>query len=153
MTGCKETRNLLSRAGFGSSYTNVCQETKKHADDGGNDSNFALATIPKGQPTHIFIDNSDGRQQTLTRLEAIHDMKSTIYVPKLVTHPAEDTNAESFTENICVEFSRKIQSPSLHDISNEHTSKVHLFRERDNTESYRIGTRSELPSLKDNNID
>ena len=153
MTGCKETTNVLSRAGFGSSYANVCQETKKLADDGGYDSSFALATIPKGQPTHVTIDNSDGRQQTLTRLEAIHDTKSTIYVPKLVTHPAEDTNAESFTENICVEFSRKIQSPSLHDISNEHTSKVHLFRERDNTESYRIGTRSELPSLKDNNID
>ena len=106
MTGCKETTNLLSRAVFGSSYTNVCRETKKLADDARNDSSFALATIPKGQPTHVNINNSDSRQQTLTGLATTHHTNSTIFVPKLVTHPAEDANTESSTEN--VESSRRV---------------------------------------------
>ena len=106
MTGCKETTNLLSRVVFGSSYTNVCRETKKLADDARNDSSFALATIPKGQPTHVNINNSDSRQQTLTGLATTHHTNSTIFVPKLVTHPAEDANTESSTEN--VESSRRV---------------------------------------------
>ena len=62
MTGCKETENPLSRAGFDSSCTNVSLETKKLSDDARNDSIFAPSTIPKGQPTHVTIDNSDGPQ-------------------------------------------------------------------------------------------
>ena len=46
MTGCKETKNPLSRAGFDSSYTDVCLETKKLSDDARNDSSFAPSTIP-----------------------------------------------------------------------------------------------------------
>ena len=51
-----------------------------------------------------------------------------------------------------VESSRGIESPSSHNISNEHASNIHLFRERDDTKTYRIVTRSELPSLTENNI-
>ena len=47
MTRCKEATNLLSRADFGSTYTNVCREMKKLADNGRNDSSFASAMIPK----------------------------------------------------------------------------------------------------------
>ena len=152
MTGCKETMNLLSRAGFGSSYTNVCSETKKLADDARNYSSFAPATISKGQLKHVTNDNSDRRQQTLTGLATTHYTNSTIYVPKLVTTPAEDANAESSNENTDIESSREIETPSSHDISNEHASNIHLFRERDDTKSYRIGTRSEPPFLTENNI-
>ena len=52
-----------------------------------------------------------------------------------------------------IESSRGIESPSSHNISNEHASNIHLFRERDDTKTYRIATRSELPSLTENNID
>ena len=58
-TGWKEVTNPLSCAGFSSSNTNVCQEMKKLADDARNAS-LAPATIPKGQPTHITIDNLEG---------------------------------------------------------------------------------------------
>lgn len=34
--------------------------------------------IPKGQQTHITIDNSDNRQQTLTRLATTPHKNSTI---------------------------------------------------------------------------
>ena len=78
ITRCKETTNVLSRAGFGSSYTNVCREI---ANDARNYSSHGPATIPKGQPTHVTIDNSDCRQQTLTQLAAAHHTTSTIYVP------------------------------------------------------------------------
>ena len=152
MTGCKETMNLLSRAGFGSSYTNACWETKKLADDARNNSSFAPATIPKGQPTDITIDNSDGCQQTLTGLATTHHTNLTLSVPKLVIHLAEDANAKSSTENMSMKSSREIETLSSHDISNEHASKVHLFCERDGTKSYRIGTRSKLPSLTKKSI-
>ena len=114
MTGYKETTNILSRAGFVSWYTNVYRETKKLADDARNYSSFTPATIPKEQPTHVTIDKSDSRQQTLTRLATIHHTNSTIYVPKLVTHPTENANAESSTENMDIESSREIRTtPSL----------------------------------------
>ena len=75
-------------------------------------------------------------------------MNSTIHVPKLVIHPTEDANAKSSTENMDVESSREIEPPSSH----ENASKVHLFRKRDDKKSYRIGVRSEPPSLTENNI-
>lgn len=147
MTRCKETTNLLSRAGFGSSYTNARPEIKKLAENARNNSSFCPATIPKGQATHVTADNSDGRQQTLTRLVTSHHTNSTMYVPKLITHSTEETNAELSTENMDLEFSRGIEFPSSHDISNEHGSKVHLLRERDDTKSYRIGKKLEPPTL------
>ena len=152
MTGCKETTNLLSCAGIGSSYTTVSREMKKLADDARNNSSLAPATIPRGQPTHITIDKSDVRQQTSIGLARTHHANSTIYVPKLVTHPAEDANTESSAENIDLESSKGIESSSSHDISNEHASKVHLFRKRDDKKSYGIGTRSEPPSSTENSI-
>ena len=82
------------------------------------------------QPTHVNVNNSDSRQKTLTGFTTTHYTNSTIYLPKLVTHSAEDANVESSTENMDVESSRGIESPSLHDISHEHASKVHLLGER-----------------------
>ena len=94
-----------------------------------NDSSLAPSTIPKGQPTHVTIDNSDGHQQTLTRLAATHHTNSTIYVPKFVTHPTEDMNAEPSTENMDIESSREIETPSSsHDISNEQASSSFVSR-------------------------
>ena len=61
MTGYKEAANILSRAGFVSSYTNVYRETKKPGDDARNYSSFTPVTIPKEQPTHVTIDKFDGR--------------------------------------------------------------------------------------------
>ena len=121
MIGCKKTTNLLGRADFDSyiqPYYDSCRGTKKLADDARNDPSFTPEIIPKEQPTHVTIDNSDGRQQTLTGLATTHHTNSTMYVPKFVTHPAEDANAESSTENMDVKSSRGLESTSSHDISN-----------------------------------
>ena len=99
-----------------------------------------------GQTMHVIIDTSDGRQETLTRLATTHHMNFKIYVPKLVPHPAKDANAESSTENMHVESSRRIESPSSHNISWKDVSKIHFFCERPDTNRYRIGTRSEPSS-------
>ena len=106
MTGYKETKNLLSRAGFSSSNINVYREPKKLADDARNDTSFATAAIPKEQTTHVTIDISDGRQQTLTTHARTYHTNSTIYCAcKKVGHLTEDTNAESSAENMDVEGS------------------------------------------------
>ena len=76
-----------------------------------------------------------------------------MYVPKLITLSAEETNAEFATENMDLESSRGIESPSSHDVSNEHGSKLHLLHERDDTKSYRIGKRLEPPTLTEKNVD
>ena len=52
-----------------------------------------------------------------------------ICVSKLVTHAAEDANAESSTKSMNVEPSREIQSPSSNGTTNEGASKVHLFQD------------------------
>ena len=41
-----------------------------------------VLNISKGQPTHITIDNSNERQQTLTGLDTTHHTNATVYVPK-----------------------------------------------------------------------
>ena len=121
-----------TRTGFPSA---LFRETKKLAGDARNDSSLAPATIPKVQPKHVNINNSDNRQQTLAGLATTHHTILTVYLLKLVTHSVENANVESSNENMDLESSRGIESPSLHDINNEHASKVHLFRERDDTKS------------------
>ena len=47
-----------------------------------NNVNLAPKNISKGQPAHIAIDNSDGRQQTLTGLDTTHHTNATAYNSK-----------------------------------------------------------------------
>ena len=83
---------------------------------------LAPYTIPKKQPTHVTIDNSDGRQQTLTGLATTHHTNSTIYVPKIIN---DYGTQESLSEYL--------ESPSLIDCPvNAYSSKDHLYRERSN---------------------
>ena len=47
-----------------------------------NNVNLPPKNISKGQPAHIAIDNSDGRQQTLTGSDTTHHTNATVYNPK-----------------------------------------------------------------------
>ena len=96
---------------------------------------------------HITIKNSEGRQQTFTGFATTHYTNYTCQNWLLILR---DKNAESFTKNMNVESSRGIKSLSSHDISNEHSSKVPLFQEREDAKSYKIGTRSEPPPFNSN---
>ena len=78
---------LLHRRGVGISYTDVLKQIKRFCFDTQNSCNLVPKNISKGQPTHVTIDNSDGRQQTLTGLATTHHSNATIYVPKIQSLP------------------------------------------------------------------
>ena len=61
----------------------VLKKIKHFSFDIQNFSNVVPKNIPKGQPTHVTIDNSSGRQQTLTGLATTHHKNATIYVCKI----------------------------------------------------------------------
>ena len=84
MTGFKQMTNLLSRADFGSSYTNVSQETKQmHAR---NESSLAQATFLKRRPTHAPLITPTVACKLLKVLATTHHTNLTIYVPKSVNN-------------------------------------------------------------------
>ena len=78
---------LLHRRGAGISYIYVLKQIKRFCFDTQNSCNLVPKIISKGQPTHVTIDNSDGRQQTLTGLATTHHSNATIYVPKIQSLP------------------------------------------------------------------
>ena len=47
-----------------------------------NNINVAPKNTSKGQSTHITIDNSEGRQQTLAGLDTTHHTNTSVYNPK-----------------------------------------------------------------------
>ena len=127
----------MHRTGVGLSYTDVMRQNKRFCEDTRKDSKIAPSTIPKKQPTHVTIDNSDGRQQTLTGLATTRHTYSTIYVPKIIN---DYGTQESLSEYL--------ESPSLIDCPiNAYSLKDHLYRERSNLNDYKIWTRSEPPIL------
>ena len=81
-SGSKEAIKLLHRSGAGISCNDVTKQLKSVSAEVQNNVNLAPKYISKGQPTHITIDNSDGRQQTLTSLAKAHHTNATVYNPK-----------------------------------------------------------------------
>ena len=69
------------------SYTDVLKQIKHFFFDSQNSSNLVTRNIPKGQQTHMTIDKSDDRQQTLTGLGTTHHTNATIYVPNIQSLP------------------------------------------------------------------
>lgn len=123
--GSKEAVNLLHRSGSGISYTDVMRETKILAQDTRHDSKISPATIPKGKPTHVTIDNSDGRQQTLTGLATTHHTNSTVYAPSI----SIASNINSFVMNTTT-------GPEMQDDLSP--SKEKILRRRDCVNDYKL---------------
>ena len=82
LTASKETIKLLHRSGADISYDDVTKQIKSFSTETQNNVNLAPKNISKGQPIHITIDKSDGRQQTLTGLDTTHRTNATAYNPK-----------------------------------------------------------------------
>ena len=95
VTGSKVSVKLLHRTGTGTSYTDVFEQIKCFSFVTQNSSNLVPKNIPKGQPAHVTIDNSDGRQQTVTGLTTTHHTNATIYVPEIQSLP----DATNFQQN------------------------------------------------------
>ena len=144
LTVSKESINLLARSGAGITYTDVMRQSKTFAEDTKNDSNVAPNSIPKGQPTRVTIDNSDGRQQIITGLSTTHHTNSTIYAPRLVTN--FDINY-THSENRAHTSMDETPNAVIENKENLSPLKLHLYRERHNYKDYKIGTRKEPPVL------
>ena len=86
VTGSKGVASLMHKCGHSLSYSDVRllnntwaqQVTAKYV------SEVALGVIPHRAP-HVTLDNSDGRQQTLTGAHTTHHTNGTIFQPQLPT--------------------------------------------------------------------
>ena len=72
----------LSRSGAGISYDDVTKQTKPFSAEVQNNVNLVPKNKSKGQPTHISIASSDGRQQPLTGSNTIHHTNATVCKPQ-----------------------------------------------------------------------
>ena len=99
ITVSKESVKLLHRTVAGISYTVVLKQIKRFSFDTQNSSSLVPKNIPKGQPTHVTIDNTDRRQQNLTGLAITHHTNVSIYVPKIQSLPDTDNCLENETIN------------------------------------------------------
>ena len=85
ITGSKEAINLLSKSGVTPSYTTILETSKKWAQDATTE--LKRRKVPPCmqpfKPTHITLDNNDGRQMTLTGVGTTHDTTGTINQPTL----------------------------------------------------------------------
>ena len=82
LKGGKETIKLLHSSGAGISYGDVTKQIKSFPEEIQNNVNLAPKNISKRYPTHITIDNSDERQQTLLGLDTTDHTNATVYNPK-----------------------------------------------------------------------
>ena len=99
ITGSKESVQLLYRTEVDISYTDVFKQMKSFSFDTQNSSNLVPKNIPKGQPTHVAIENSDGRYRTLPGLAATYHTNATIYVHKIQSLPGTTNCLENETIN------------------------------------------------------
>ena len=95
MTRSKKRVKLLNRTGTGISWTDVLKQINHLSFDTQNSSKLVTKNIPKGQTTHVTIDHSDIRWQTLTGFATTDHTNATIYVPRI--QPLPDTT--NFLEN------------------------------------------------------
>ena len=73
-TGNKEVINVLGKLGHGVTYTDV-KSLNKHWAENQNE----LPNLQKGVVTHLVIDNSDGKQQTLDGKGTTHWTNGVLY--------------------------------------------------------------------------
>ena len=80
LTGSKETSNFLHRCGHGISYADIQLLNTDWANRVTRSSSHKLPSgFRKGKAVHISIDNSDGKQQTLTGAHTTHYTNGTVF--------------------------------------------------------------------------
>ena len=93
LTGSKETIKYLHHCGHGISYKDV-QDLNTEWAKGvtPNQQHILPAGFRKGRPVHVSIDNSDGRQQTLTGANTTHYTNGTIFQIETEDPPIQEKN-------------------------------------------------------------
>ena len=80
LTGSKEVTNMLSKCGHGLSYSDVRLLNNTWAQQVTDLGNRKIPTgFVKGKPVHVTLDNSDGRQQTITGSHTTHYTNGTVF--------------------------------------------------------------------------
>lgn len=88
MTGSKELTKLLNKCGHGVSYSDVRLLNNTWAQQVTEQSTRKIPPgFMKGRAVHVTIDNSDGKQQTLTGSHTTHHTNGTLFQNRL---PFED---------------------------------------------------------------
>ena len=79
VTVSKEVINILSKAGMTPTYTKIMETSKKWANDTTAELNRRAAPplLQPFKPTHVTLDNNDGRQMTSTGVGTTHDTTET----------------------------------------------------------------------------
>ena len=73
ITGSKEVANLLHKCGHEISYADIRHLNKSWANEVTTNTNqIFLSTFSSGKSIHVAIDNSDGKQQTITGSKTTH---------------------------------------------------------------------------------
>ena len=80
LTGSKEVIKYLHHCGHGISYKDVQDLNTEWAKSVKQSQHHKLlAGFKKGRPVHVSIDNSDGKQQTLTGAHTTHYTNGTVF--------------------------------------------------------------------------
>ena len=83
MTGSKEVTTLLNKCGHGVSYSDVRLLNNTRAQLVTEQSRRKIPPgFIKGRAVHVTIDNSDGRQQTVTGSHTTHHTDGTLFQNK-----------------------------------------------------------------------
>lgn len=91
LTGSKEATTMLHKCGHGVSYSDVRLLNNTWAQQvTSQNSRKVPGGFVKGKPVHVTIDNSDGRQQTLTGAHTTHYTNGTIFQNHMMSDIPED---------------------------------------------------------------
>lgn len=117
MTGSKEVTNLLNKCGHGISYSGVRLLNNTWANHVTNQSRRKIPHgFVKGRSVHVTVDNSDGRQQTLTGSYTTHHTNGTLFQNRLQT---EENLTVGDTETMVLDYGtysiEKVDPPPVSD--------------------------------------
>lgn len=133
LTGSKEVTKLLNKCGHGVSYADVRLLNNTWAQQVTEQTTRKIPPgFVKGRAVHVTIDNSDGKQQTLTGAHTTHHTNGTLFQNRLLL---EDDNM-----SVC-EYQQKEENLTLIDAES---------KERDYG-TYRIGKKKEPPPIPEYN--
>ena len=100
LTGSKEVASLLHKLGHGISYKDVRLLTNSWAQ---NVKRSVQAVLVPGKPFHVTLDNSDGKQQTLTGAETTHHTNGTVFQNNAtVSEEALQISAQVVEDKLCL---------------------------------------------------
>ena len=104
ITGSKEVANLLHKCGHGISYADIRHLNKSWANEVTINTNQILpSTLSIGKSIHVAIDNSDGKQQTITGSKTTHYTNGVAFQLH-TSNPTEKVSTQNIEKTECAVF-------------------------------------------------